>query len=96
MTSIGSLSSPERARLACELWGEGISCTKVGERLGVSRGTVMGRLYRIRRKFDRQWTYSAFAEALANGRDPASLDGDEPIGTYGLAELRRALGRQAR
>ncbi len=91
MSGIGTFTDPKRASEACKLWGDGLSCTVIGNRMGTSRNAVMGRIYRLRRQFCRANSFEAFAERLAGGQQPSGLAEE-----YGLAELRRMLGEQAR
>lgn len=47
MIALCSSWSPERDAMLTELWAEGVSSALIGERLGISKNAVLGRVHRL-------------------------------------------------
>lgn len=85
----------------CELHGDGLSFAQVGERIGFSRNACIGRFNRLSLEAGRAGlTKDDVAESLSLGNDVdtiANCWGVEAGAVEArLAEIRRALGPQAR
>lgn len=98
MSGIGNLSDPRRVKAMCGYWGDGMSAARVADYLGsTTRNAVIGKVGRLRDKLAASGlTISIVAQALSEGVKETVFDGEEPLGSFALAEIRRALGGQAR
>lgn len=92
---------PAMTTRMCELIGDGKSFAEVGQIMGFTRNALIGRFNRLIIEADRKFlTRDALARFLERGLEVEDIASDLiiPVGAVEarLAEIRRALGPQAR